>query len=741
MKWTSVIFGLMTCATAMAQKLTYEDHVLPILENSCTNCHNPDKKKGDLDLTTFRGLMAGSSGGQIVTAGDGGGSKMFTTAAHTAEPFMPPKGDRLGKKEIDLIRAWIDGGLLETKDSKAKKNNTPKIDFSGIDTNKPSGPPPIPAALSTDPVVVPERAGFVADIESSPWAPVLAITSQKQVLLYNTDTTDLIGVLPFPDKKGNPESLSFHPSGKYLLAGGGIQGKSGTTVTWDILTGKLIMQTGREYDSVIASSLRADLQAVATSGPSRLIKMWQTADNSLENNIKKHTDWVTSVSYSHDGVLLATADRNGGLYVWEAETGNPFHNLRGHQKQIVALKWSPDSNYLASASEDGKVRIWDMNSGKEIKKIDAHNAGVLDMDWSKKGELITVGRDWRIKLWKSDYNLLKEIKYEGPMPTRVEWTYDGARFVTVDYSGKVTIWDSKTHKKVSWLMANPHPLKARLAFVQKVLTEQQKVAQQKKAVFDQKTQQKNAHQKKINDANTAQKHSTDVVNRSNNEIKQHQQKINQLNGQQKGEQNKINQLNGQRGALANKMKQVHAKIAQFDKQIQLSNQQVGKFNKEIQQLNQQIRQTKEQMVKEPENKAHQQKLIEINNKLAKAQLDLKKHQTATADLNKKKQAEQLMKEKIQKEQQVANQSFEALRKKIDGLNQEKKTLYETIKKKQQEVANHRKIADQKKREAQTLQKQFPPLVEQEKKSKLDFDTFSKTLTPLQQKLERLQKRM
>jgi len=286
MKWIALVTSMLaTCASLEAQevKLTYDDHVLPILENACNSCHNPDKKKGDLDLTTYRGLMAGSSGGKIVIAGEGDSSKIFTISAHTAEPYMPPKGDRLGIKEINLIREWIDAGLLETKDSKAKKNNTPKINFSQIETNKPQGDPPIPQHLSTDPVIQFERPGFIADIESSPWAPVIAITSQKQVLLYHTGTLDLIGVLPFTKaetkEKGNPESLSFHPSGKYLLAGGGIQGKSGVTVTWDLMNGEELMSTGREYDSVIASSLRADLRAVATSGPSRLIKMWLTEDN------------------------------------------------------------------------------------------------------------------------------------------------------------------------------------------------------------------------------------------------------------------------------------------------------------------------------------------------------------------------------------------------------------------------------------------------------------------------------
>ena len=48
----------------------------------------------------------------------------------------------------------------------------------------------------------------------------------------------------------------------------------------------------------------------------------------------KHTDWITALAYSPDGVLLATADRNGGAWIWEADSGNEFHTLREHQKGI-----------------------------------------------------------------------------------------------------------------------------------------------------------------------------------------------------------------------------------------------------------------------------------------------------------------------------------------------------------------------------------------------------------------------
>ena len=97
--------GLFAQAT---EKITYDDHVYPVLESKCLNCHNPDKKKGDLDLSTYIGTMAGSSGGKIALAGDGGSSKLYTVTVHTEEPVMPPEGDKIAKKDADMIRAWID---------------------------------------------------------------------------------------------------------------------------------------------------------------------------------------------------------------------------------------------------------------------------------------------------------------------------------------------------------------------------------------------------------------------------------------------------------------------------------------------------------------------------------------------------------------------------------------------------------------------------------------------------------
>lgn len=456
--------------SALLAAPNYDDHIKPIFEQSCNNCHNPDKAKGDLDLSTYSASLRGGSGGKIAEPGEGASSKLYGVITHTLKPKMPEKADKIDKKEADLIRAWIDGGMLENKTGKPKKKSKPTFTLSAEPTvGKPDGPPPMPQHLLLEPVVKTSRATSVNDMATSPWAPLLAIAAQYQVLLYNTETLELAAVLPF--EYGQPEVLSFHPSGKYLLAGGGIAGKSGTTVTWEIETGKTVLRAGKDFDSVLAASLRSDLGGVSLGGPGKRVKLWDTSTDEPLISIKKHTDWVTQLAYSPDGVLLASGGRGGGVYVWEGETGNEFHNLRAHQASISGLSWRSDSNVLATASEDGNVIIWEMNHGKQVKKIPAHTGGVLAIDWTRTGELVTSGRDKKVKLWKPDFNLLKELPVFPNLIVEVSFSHDGKRLFCADWAGVISVWDVATAKKIGGISANPPSIADQIISIQKETAE------------------------------------------------------------------------------------------------------------------------------------------------------------------------------------------------------------------------------------------------------------------------------
>src|SRR6185436_14715620 len=175
----------------------------------------------------------------------------------------------------------------------------------------------------------------VIAMAASPWAPLVAIGGQKQVLLYNTETLERLGVLAFPE--GYANVLRFSRNAKLLIAGGGLGGKLGQVVMWDVTTGERIGVVGNEADAVLAADISPDQQFVALGGPNKQVKIYNTKDGRQTGLIKKHTEWVTAIAYSPDGKFLATADRNGGVEVWEAGADpKPFNTLAGHKVACTA---------------------------------------------------------------------------------------------------------------------------------------------------------------------------------------------------------------------------------------------------------------------------------------------------------------------------------------------------------------------------------------------------------------------
>src|SRR5207248_6140678 len=132
-------------------------------------------------------------------------------------------------------------GALENSGSKAvvTKPST-DIGLTSIVRGKPAVPPMPTKPLPLEPVVKTAKANAITALASSPWAPLVALGGQKQVLLYNSDSLALVGVLPFPE--GVPHVLRFSRNGSLLLAGGGHEGKSGRVVVWNVRSGERLIE-------------------------------------------------------------------------------------------------------------------------------------------------------------------------------------------------------------------------------------------------------------------------------------------------------------------------------------------------------------------------------------------------------------------------------------------------------------------------------------------------------------------
>ncbi len=469
-----VLTTLLQSANA-AGKVTYENDVKPILREHCFACHNQDDATAGLALDSFEGLNTGGAGGEVVAAGDLDASRLWKLVTHEEEPIMPPDSDKIPAKQLQVLRAWIEGGLLKdagSKPVKRKKSVIAKIDASKL--GKPVGEPAMPEQLFHEPVLWTTRTGPVDAIATSPWAPLVAVAWQRQIAFYHTDTHELLGILPYLD--GVPRVVRFSRDGSLLLVAGGRHAAAGSVTLFDVKTGARLATLGDELDIVLAADISPDLSLVAIGGPKKKVRVYHVDDGTLAYQINKHTDWVTALGFSPDGRLLATADRSGAAFLWQAAAGHERADLRGHKGAISSLDWRADSAMLATGSEDGTVGLW-TPVGKSIKFVKTHKSGVLSVQFSKLGDWVTVGRDRKVISWTVDGGLIADFGKMPGMALAAAFSNNDTKVIASDYTGEVRILDVKSKKQLGTLQANPQRLSQRLAIAKKSFQQTQQKSQ------------------------------------------------------------------------------------------------------------------------------------------------------------------------------------------------------------------------------------------------------------------------
>ena len=401
-----------------------------------------------------------------LVSGNPDASKLWRAITQIEEPFMPQNQPPLPERDLETFKKWIQMGLLETGSGKAVAASKPGTDFTlkADLVGKPDGPPPMPNQVSRAVLVHTKTTTAITGLAASPWAPLVAIAGQKQILLFHADTLELLGILPFTE--GQPVDVKFSRSGQVLLASGGIGARSGRVVLWDVVTGNKLMTLGDDYDTVLAADIRPDQSQVALGGPSRIVKLWSTRTGELEHKLKKHTDWVTAVAFSPNGQLLATADRNGGISVWDPESAQELFTLTGHKSAVTALSWRGDSKLLASSSEDGTVKLWEMDEGKQARSWNAHAGGVLSVQYAHVDRLVTCGRDKTVALWEGNGKKLRDLEKCCDLPLRACFSCDGGRIFASDFDGRVLACEVGGGKRIGSLDANPLPTIQSLAGAQ-----------------------------------------------------------------------------------------------------------------------------------------------------------------------------------------------------------------------------------------------------------------------------------
>lgn len=106
--------GSVTVAAVSTPAVDFARDIQPIFQKSCIKCHGPQKAKHGLRLDNRKDALGiTDSGRPMIIAGKPDQSELVERiAANEEHDRMPPakSGARLSRRDVDLIRLWIQQG-------------------------------------------------------------------------------------------------------------------------------------------------------------------------------------------------------------------------------------------------------------------------------------------------------------------------------------------------------------------------------------------------------------------------------------------------------------------------------------------------------------------------------------------------------------------------------------------------------------------------------------------------------
>ena len=106
----AAVLGLAATAGAQNEPINFTDHIRPIMERACWNCHGEAAQLSDLNLSSRDGALEGGTKGPAIVPGRAEDSLLFRMVAGLDQPSMPMSGDPLSDAELAAVRTWIDEG-------------------------------------------------------------------------------------------------------------------------------------------------------------------------------------------------------------------------------------------------------------------------------------------------------------------------------------------------------------------------------------------------------------------------------------------------------------------------------------------------------------------------------------------------------------------------------------------------------------------------------------------------------
>ena len=420
-----------------------------LLKNNCFSCHNDQKKKGGLVMTSRDALLHGGEDGKVVVEGAPEKSPLLDSLAADADPHMPPK-KQLSPAQIAMLNAWIKGGA---KWNAAALVNPPsplrKVTLAPL----PAAYHPVLAmALSPDatrlavgcgnevviynvagpkPAVVARASAHPDAVQSMAWSPdgkTLATGAYRRLVLWNVESLENAESQE-PERQitggltDRITAVRFLPDGGQLVIADGRIAESGTVRIADVASGAVIASWPAHADTIFDLAVSGDGKILATAGGDKLVKMWDMATHKETARFEGHVAQVLTLAFDGNGSRLVSAGADQQIKVWNVKTHERTNSLGTHTTAINAVAWAGTQNAVVAVTEAGSAfRYTEIQAvtgaaatearaeEPKEKALESADSALYCVAASANGERIFAGsHDGRVFAWNKDGKLVDKF--------------------------------------------------------------------------------------------------------------------------------------------------------------------------------------------------------------------------------------------------------------------------------------------------------------------------------------------
>jgi WD40 repeat protein len=283
---------------------------------------------------------------------------------------------------------------------------------------------------------------FVGCLLPATWGPSPAQDVKRAIRVFEVISGRLL--VQFGRQPGGVTRLALSPDGKTLAS----LGSDGSIDLWAVPSGTFqhrVRASGLVPPNVFGIAFSPDGAMLATCTDE--VELWDVARSKLICRFGKTAPGLTSLVFPGNRLLATASNGTGTVQLWEVPSGKLLARLEGTAPGCLAL--APDSHLLVAGGIGGVMHLWKLPSGERVRSLRVPEARITALALSPDGQTIAAGDDkGNLRLWGARGE--RQPRTLGEHRARLQavaFSPDGKMLASAGtWERRIQLWDMATGK-------------------------------------------------------------------------------------------------------------------------------------------------------------------------------------------------------------------------------------------------------------------------------------------------------